>query len=330
MVDYVQLSGKTILVTGGTGMIGKWLIDSVLANADCRILVTGRDEVKARSRLGDKIGFVKWDIAHERLPQINEHIDYVIHLASNTHPVAYATDPVSTISMNVIAAKELLDFAVRKKVVRFVYASTVEVYGQNRGDVVKFKEDYCGYINSNTLRAGYPESKRCGEALCQAYIKQYGLDVVIPRIARVYGPTLQGDDSKALSQFIRNAIAGKDIVLKSEGMQYFSYLHVADVVSGILTVMLKGKCGEAYNIADERSDVRLRDLAELIAKQVGRRVTFEIPSATEAVGFSNSMLARMDSAKLQTLGWTARFDIATGVADTLKVLQGVSLCREKL
>ena len=337
-----KLNGKTLLITGGTGMIGKWMIDLLMEQADCKVVLLGRSEEKAKNRFAaehwesGRLQFVQWDPSHptplvdvahgvdssqaERIP-LPHSVDYIIHLASNTHPVAYATDPVSTIVMNVTATKELLDLAVEMKS-RFVYASSVEIYGQNRGDSEKFKEDYCGYINCNTLRAGYPESKRCGEALCQAYIKQYGLDVVIPRIARVYGPTLLKDDTKALSQFIHNALDGKDIVLKSEGKQYFSYLHVADAVSGILTVMLKGVCGEAYNIADGKSDITLRDLAALIAGQSGRRVVFDIPAASEAAGFSPAMLARMDNSKLKTLGWTAGYDIATGIADTINVLKG--------
>ena len=313
-------------------MIGKWMIDLLLKQVNCKVILLGRSEEKAKSRFAaeywesGRLQFVHWDPSHPT-PLVHsniqtfEHsnIDFIIHLASNTHPVAYATDPVSTIVMNVNATKELLDLAVEKKS-RFVYASSVEIYGQNRGDCEKFKEDYCGYINCNTLRAGYPESKRCGEALCQAYIKQYGVDVVIPRIARVYGPTLLKDDTKALSQFIYNALEGKDIVLKSEGKQYFSYLHVADAVSGILMVMLKGASGEAYNIADEKSDITLRDLAALIAKQCGRKVVFDLPAIEEATGFSPVMLARMDGGRLQGLGWGLRYAMQQGIAETMREL----------
>ena len=327
-------------------MIGKWMIDLLLKQVDCKVILLGRSEEKAKNRFAAehwesrRLIFVRWDPSHptslvhsNNLSSVDlskedrtfEHsnIDYIIHLASNTHPVAYATDPVSTIVMNVSATKELLDLAVAKKCARFVYASSVEVYGQNRGDCEKFSEDYCGYIDCNTLRAGYPESKRCGEALCQAYLKQYGLDIVIPRIARVYGPTLQKGDTKALSQFIRNALDGQDIVLKSEGRQLFSYLHVADAVSGILTVMLKGAKGAAYNIADEKSDITLRDLAGLIAAECGRKVVFDIPNATESAGFSPAMLARLENAKLSALGWRAHYDIASGIRETIGALRGV-------
>ena len=333
-IDFSKLDGKTLVITGGTGMIGKWMIDHMLEKVNCRIILLGRSEEKAHKRFDEslwrcgRLFFLQWDPSRPT-PLLQLHsqtfkqrkVDFIIHLASNTHPVAYATDPVSTIVMNVSATKELLDFAVKMNCGRFVYASSVEIYGRNRGDCEKFKEDYCGYIDCNTLRAGYPESKRCGEALCQAYIAQYGLDAVISRIARIYGPTLQSGDSKALSQFIGNALAGQDIVLKSEGSQCFSYLHVADAVSGILTVMLKGVKGQAYNIADEASDITLRELAALIAKQCGRRVVFEVPSATESVGFSNAMLARLDSKKLKDLGWVAQYDISTGVENTIQTMR---------
>lgn len=335
MIDFSELKGKTLLVTGGTGMIGKRMIDCLLERTDCRVILLGRSEEKAHERFAEpcwrdgRLSFVQWDPSHPT-PLVNsniptfEHsdisIDFILHLASNTHPVAYATDPVGTVVMNVSATKELLDLAVAKKA-RFVYASSVEIYGQNRGDCEKFSEDYCGYLDCNTLRAGYPESKRCGEALCQAYARQHGVDVVIPRLARVYGPTLLRDDSKALSQFLHNALDGKDIVLKSEGKQFFSYLHVDDAVSGLLTVMLRGKSGEAYNIADGKSDITLRDLAALVAGACGRKVVFDIPDATESSGFSPAMVARLDNAKLVALGWRAEYDIRAGVVSTIRMLQ---------
>ena len=133
----------------------------------------------------------------------------------------------------------------------------------------------------------------------------------------MYGPTLLKTDTKALSQFIFNALEGKDIVLKSEGKQHFSYLHVADAVSGILTVLLKGKSGEAYNIADEKSDVTLRELAELVARQCGRKVVFDLPVQTESAGFSPAMKARLDASKLEALGWGAHWDLSTGIAGSI-------------
>ena len=129
---------------------------------------------------------------------------------------------------------------IENSIVRFLLAFSNEMYGENRGDVEFYDEDYCGYIKCNTLRAGYPESKRCSEALCQAYKQQKGLDVVIARLTRSYGPTMNMSDTKAVSQFIKRGVAGEDIILKSEGTQYFSYTYMSDAVSGLLWVLLTG------------------------------------------------------------------------------------------
>lgn len=329
-LDWERLNGQTILITGATGMIASCLVDALMmrnqtAGMDCRILAVGRSEDKARDRFGQWFGtpwfsFLNWDINQpEDRPM--EHVDYVLHAASNTHPVAYATDPIGTVTANVIGLHNMLELASAARAKRVVFLSSVEIYGENRGDTDCFREDYCGYIDCNTLRAGYPESKRTGEALCQAYIKQKNLDIVIPRLARVYGPTLLKTDTKALSQFLKNAVANEDIILKSQGMQYYSYLHVYDAISGIMTCLLKGKCGEAYNVSDPSCDVRLRDLATLIANAAGRKVVFQIPDAIESAGFSKATMARMNSAKLQSLGWKAALSLPEGINRTINILR---------
>lgn len=325
-LPWEQLQGRFILISGATGMIGSYLIDVLLEKGlDLTIYALGRDREKARSRFvrwweDARFVFVQCDICrgiHLDVPTV----DYVFHAASNTHPVAYATDPIGTITTNIIGTNVLLDFAATHGCRRVLFASSVEVYGENRGDCDRFREDYCGYLDCNTLRAGYPESKRAGEALCQAYIRQKGLDVVIPRLARTYGPTMLMSDTKALSQFIKKGIAREDIVLKSEGTQFFSYTYVADAVSGVLYCLFKGVCGEAYNIADEESNITLRDLAGIIADDAGTKVVFDLPDATERAGYSKATRAIMDSEKIQALGWRARSTVRTGLDLTLKLLK---------
>ena len=268
--------------------------------------------------------FVSHDINEPLELEKADQVDFVVHLASNTHPVAYATDPIGTVTANIIGTNNLLKFAVKHHAERFAFASSNEIYGENRGDVEFFDEKYCGYIDSNTLRAGYPESKRCGEALCQAYKKQENLDVVIPRFTRSYGPTMLKTDTKAISQFIKKAVDGDNIVLKSTGTQYYSYTYVADAVAGFLTVILKGESGEAYNIADEASDIMLKDLAKIIADFAGKEVVFELPDETEKAGYSKATKARLDGSKLKKLGWTARYDIKQGLERTMKMLTEIS------
>lgn len=321
-LPWEKIQNKTVLISGASGLVGSFLID-VLIKKDCRIIALGRNEEKARQRFSknwDKIDFIKHDINKSLNLELNQ-VDYVLHLASNTHPVAYATMPIETITTNILGTKNMLDCAVKYHAKRFAFASSNEIYGENRGDVELFDEHYCGYIDCNTLRAGYPESKRCGEALCQAYRKQENLDIVIPRLTRSYGPTMLESDTKAISQFIKKAVEGENIVLKSNGLQYYSYTYVADAVSGFLYVLLCGESGQAYNVADEISDIRLKDLAVMIANCVGKTVTFEIPDSIESAGYSKATKARLNGDKVKKLGWKAHYSISEGINRTIRILK---------
>lgn len=325
-----KLENSSIMISGATGMIGSFLVDILMYRnkqyaLNCDIYALGRNKERGRKRFGlytneQLFHFIECDINQGIECNNMGTIGYVIHLASNTHPVAYSTDPIGTITTNIIGTKNLFDFAAEHDVIRCAFASSNEIYGENRGDVELFDEEYCGYIDCNTLRAGYTESKRCGEALCQAYIKQKNMDIVISRITRCYGPTLLDSDTKALSQFLHKGIAGEDIVLKSDGMQYFSYIYVADAVSGLLTVLFKGDSGEAYNIADRESDIRLRDLAAIIAEYTNRNVIFELPDDVESAGYSKATIARLSPYKLQKLGWNAKYCIEAGIKRTSDIL----------
>lgn len=329
-LPWEKLEKKTMIISGATGMIGSCLIDVIMFKnrtdrLNCKICALGRDIGKARARFGYYFDSSDFEFIAHDINEPFEHDlgrgDFVLHLASNTHPVQYSTNPIGTITTNIIGTNNLLELAVRHSTKRFLFASSVEVYGENRGDIEKFDENYLGYIDCNTLRAGYPESKRCGEALCQAYRKQCGIDIVIPRFSRIYGPTMLADDTKALSQFILKATAGEDIILKSKGNQFYSYLYVTDAVSGLLTVLLKGGNGEAYNIADEKSDITLKELANLCADIAGTKVVFDLPDEEEKMGYSKATIARLDNAKLKGLLWHAKTDINSGLEKTINVLK---------
>lgn len=323
-----KLQDKTLMITGASGLIGRCLIDTMLLanktkSLNVKIIAIARNKERLYTLFEEhKNDYHLKVVSHDVTKPFNrdefpENVDYVLHLASNTHPIAYATDPIGTITTNVIGLNNLLEFAKDKQIERFLFASSVEIYGENRGDTEAFSEEYCGYIDCNTLRAGYPESKRVGEALCQAYAKQYDIDVVIPRLSRIYGPTMKTDDSKALSQFIKKALNKEDIVLKSAGTQYYSYTYVADAVSALLFCLLYGEKGTAYNISDPNSDIHLKDLAQILATIADTKVIFDIPDATEQAGYSKATTAIMDSTKIKELGWNAQTPIEEGLRKTV-------------
>ena len=331
-LPWEKLHNRSILISGATGLIGSCFIDVIMKKNEkglnCKIYALGRDYSKALERFkycfkNNLFNFVSYDISKKFERDDIEIVDYVLHLASNTHPLQYSLDPIGTITTNIFGTYNMLEFAVKHKATRCAFISSNEIYGENRGDVELFNEFYCGYIDSNTLRAGYPESKRCSESLCQAYIKQKKLDIVIPRLTRSYGPTMSMSDTKAISQFIKRGIAGEDIILKSLGTQYYSYTYIADAVSGLFTILLKGKNGEAYNVSDSRSDIMLKDLAMLIAKISSKKVIYEIPDEVESEGYSKATKARLDSSKLQKLGWRAKYNIKSGIERTIQILKEI-------
>jgi len=332
-LNWERLAGKHILVTGASGMIGTFLIDALMKrnevyHSNIVVYALSRSSEKLMDRFGRYTSegnhclyLIKQDVAQE-LQLTNYDIDYIIHAASNTHPREYSSDPVGTITSNVFGAYWMLEYAKAHTNCRVVLLSSVEVYGENRGDTCYFDESYCGYINCNTLRAGYPESKRLSEAMLQAYITQHGADGVIVRLSRIYGPTVSSDDSKAISQFIRKAVAGEDIVLKSKGTQLYSYTYTADAVHAILRCMTDGVCGEAYNVADRASDMTLKGIAEYLARLSEVRVVFESPDGDEQRGYSTATKALLNAEKLRQLGWRARYSMEDGLKRTVTILKG--------
>lgn len=319
------LRGKRFLITGATGLIGVNLIDTLMScnskGAEISIYAVGRSKEKAVSRLGEyyddrHFQFIEQDV-RQPLPASLE-VDYVIPLASNTHPMAYSQYPIETIEINVKGAEYALQKAVECGAV-VLYPSSVEVYGNARGEDV-FTEDYTGLLNLSTARACYTESKRVSEALCQSYIAEKNAKVKIVRLSRIFGPTMLLSDTKASSQFIKKALNGEDIVLKSKGEQFFSYTYVADAVSAMLYVLAYGEIGVAYNISNEACNVHLRDFAHYCAEWAGKDVVFDLPSEAERKGFSVAMQAILDNSRLKEIGWVPQYIMKEAIYRTLNIL----------
>lgn len=303
-----KLNGKTLLISGGTGFIGSAIIDVV----KCRNEKFGNSiRVISLSRHAreDEAGvrYLACDVTEEI--NVPYPVDYILHLASNTHPAQYAKDPVGTIETNVAGCNNLLKLAIKKEAKRFLLASSVEIYGQCEARPVD--ETYCGYIDCNTARAGYNEAKRVCESLTQSYRSQYGIDAVTVRLARCFGEDKTKKDTKAMAQFMDCARNGEDIVLKSKGEQRFSYCYYADAVSAIFKVLLDGADGEAYNVADDDDGSDLAAIASYLAALCGTKVVFDLQNAV--VGASKATFALLNCDKLKKLGWTPLFTLKEGL-----------------
>lgn len=316
------LKGKSILITGATGLIGVHMIDALMKLGDVKVYAVGRSKETAAKRLGEYYDnpdfiFIEQDVC---LPFSQDlHVDYIIPGASNTHPLAYSQYPIETIMINIMGAEHALELASRTNAT-VLYPSTVEIYGNARGNDV-FTEEYTGELNLATSRSCYTESKRVSEALCQSYIAEKGVDVKIARLSRVFGPTMLESDTKASSQFIKKALAGEDIVLKSKGDQYFSYTYVTDAVAAMLHIMLNGETGKAYNISNDKCNVHLRDFASMCANIAGKEVVFDLPDIREVKGYSIVTKAIMNNSSLCNIGYNSKYSIGDSIQRTILVFK---------
>lgn len=310
--EWDKLNGKTLLISGGTGFIGTFISNVIrYRNKKYR----SDTHIVSLSRHGGVSDDVVEYIAADITEPIKYYgpIDYILHLASNTHPAQYAADPVGTITTNIVGCDNLLKLAVDKKIQRFLLASSVEIYGQ--GTKEPMDEKYCGYIDCNNARSGYNEAKRTCEALCQSYKSQYGVDVVIARLARTIGADHK-KDTKAMSQFMDKAVEGLNIVLKSKGNQRYSYSYVADTASGVLKVLLDGVNGEVYNVSDEDEGMTLGDYAGFMAKLARKKVVFDIEDNGSV---SKATYALLNIDKIKGIGWKPMYTVSDGLRRTYQI-----------
>ena len=309
-VPWEKLRDKTVFVTGATGLIGFNLIEALLyagrkRDLNLRILALVRDREKAEERFasagknGNGIRFVEGCI--EDLPDPEGPVDYIVHGAAQTASGMFVKQPAETIRTSIWGAGNVLEFARHKRVLGMVYLSSMEVYGQPpRGHKVTEKES--GVFSPLDMRNCYPLSKQLCENLCCAYASEYGVPVMIARLAQVFGPGMHWRDRRIFAEFARCVAEKKNIILKTRGETERSYLYAADAVTAILTVLLKGKPGCAYNAADEESYCSIAEAAEKIAGISGIKVCFELQDEKQ-LGYPKTAYLDLDTEELRALGW---------------------------
>ena len=319
-----ELSGCNILITGATGLIGGCLVETLMMNPkrDCQVYASGRNLARVMKRFKDfandeNFHFLKYDVIEPLDSDIR--FDYIIHAASNGSPNFFAQKPVEVMKSNLYGLVNLMEYGLAHGMKRMLYLSSGEVYGEGDGRV--FTEDYSGYVDCTKPRSCYPSSKRAAETLCVSYVEEYGADVVIARPCHVYGPHFTEQDNRVYAQFIRNVLSGEDIVMKSTGEQFRSWCYVVDCVSALLHILLKGKCGEAYNIADEKSNISIRELAETIAEIGSQNIVTNAPNTDEKKGFNVVTKSVFSTRKLEYLGWKSICSIKEGLQHTIKEIK---------
>ncbi len=323
-LNWEKLDGCNILITGATGLIGSCLVEVLMSNPkrSYHVYAMGRNEERAKGRFAaywndEAFHFVRHDVLEPL--HCETCFDYIVHAASGANPNLFAQHPVEVMRENINGLDYLMSYGLQHGMKRMLYVSSGEVYGEGDGRV--FTEEYSGYVDCTSPRSCYPSAKRATETLCAAYIAEYGANVVIARPCHIYGPHFTESDNRVYAQFIRNALRGEDIVMKSTGEQYRSWCYVVDCVSALLYILLKGERGQAYNIADSESNITIRELAELTASAVGKKVIIDVPDEMERQGYNPVTKSVFSTDKLEALGWKPLTHIEEGIGKSMRELK---------
>lgn len=309
--DFSKLKNTTIFVTGATGLIGSQMLLFLdflnrTENYSIRLLGLVRNIDKAQKVFEEKfsrIFFYKGDILS--LPKIEESIDFIIHGASVTSSLDFVNKPVETIDVSVNGTMNILRFAQSKNVKSIVYLSSMEVFGVTDGKGMVSESDY-GYIDILNTRSSYSESKRLCECLCHSFAKEYGLGIKIARLTQTLGAGIDYNDTRVAAQFARAVIENHDIVLKTKGVTKRPIIYIADAISGILTVLLKGKDAQAYTIANEETFCSIRETAEMIVSKIADnkiKLVFDIKDIPTEYASNLNLNLNLNTALLVSLGW---------------------------
>lgn len=306
-IPWDKLSGKTVLVTGATGLIGYTLVNGLLyANRrkglDVTVVALVRDEKRARKRFGEEADELIFAVGSvEDLPEFDGPIDYIVHGASQTASKAFVCQPVETILTAVNGTENVLELARQKQVSGLTYLSSMEMYGfPEKGHKVTEKET--GGFSPLEIRNSYPLSKLLCENLCCAYASEYGVPAKILRLTQTFGLGVNYNDGRVFAEFGRCVLEKRDIVLKTKGETERSYLYTVDAAAAILTVLLKGEVGEAYNAADESTYCSIAEMAQTVAEMGGIGVQYDLQDVQQH-GYSRTLYMDLDTSRLQGLGW---------------------------
>lgn len=309
-LDLGMLEGKTVLITGATGLIGFNLVSVLMfLNCDVEVVAVVRNLEKAdwifKNVCRNKLRFVVGDV---RYPiDVDGPVDYIIHAASQTSSRSFVCEPVETILTSVQGTRNLLELAKIKNVSSFVYLSSMEVYGTPTTDE-KISEEHDTNLDTMSVRSSYPESKRMSEALCRAYCEEYGVPIKVLRLTQTFGPGVAYTDGRVFAEFARCAIEKRDIILHTKGETKRNYLYTLDAVSAILTVLLNGVNGEAYNAANEETYCSILEMAQMVASKCVEnsiKVIIDIDDGNK-FGYAPTLRMNLDSSKLKNLGWTPK------------------------
>lgn len=324
IIECKKFKGKSILITGATGMLATYLVYffyylNTEKNYNIKVIGLVRNEQKAINMFGDilneKIKILKKDVT-EKLT-LEEDIDYIFHLASSANPKSILETPIDIIEANTLGTLNVCKLAVEKKS-KVIFSSTREVYGILDNEKTKLEENDIGKIDWLEKRACYPESKRIAETIINSFNLQYGMQYNIIRISHCYGPGMNIlNDGRVMSDFISNAIQKNDMILKSLGEDVRSFCYISDAIIGMLQIALNGMENQVYNLSNEKEEIKVKDLAVLIndLSKNNKKILYEI--GRDEGAYTNYKRIGLDTSKLEELGWKINVNLKDGILKTL-------------
>ena len=314
-------NGKTIMVTGASGLIGNIFVKTLCEYEDkqrtgMQIYAVVRNEEKAKRVFerylnNNTLKFIVSDINHKFA--VDTPIHFIIHAACVTDSKMFVSKPVETIDTLINGTKNILEIAREHQVEKFLYISSLEVYGKPNGEY-KVDENYVGYIDYSSIRSSYSEGKRMAECLCYSYCSEYGVPVVTARLAQTFGPGVSANDGRVFAQFARCVINNENIGLNTAGRTYRNYCYTRDAVAALFYILTKGTIGEAYNVANKDTGITIVDMARMVSKseKLGNgkiKVVFNNFKDLQTFGYNPEMKIELTTDKLEKLGWNAKVNL---------------------
>jgi nucleoside-diphosphate-sugar epimerase len=309
-----QLSQSSILVTGATGMVGSQLIRLLMyANqkyaTKIQIIGHARNSRKVNAIFGNELlnkslSFIYGDIGTDRI-EFDNHVDYIVHAAAPTASQDFIKQPVEVIQAILHGTENVLQFAKKNQVRKVVYLSTMEVYGISSDDRKRDEYDY-DILDHLAIRSSYPESKKMAESMCVAWSHEKHVPVCIARLTQTFGFGVPYQDQRVFAEFARCAVEKRDIILHSSGETRRNYLFIGDALSAILSLLLKGSPGEAYNVANDEIYISILEMAQLVVNHFGQngiQVYINQEAKAEEMGYAPPLRMNLSTAKLRALGW---------------------------
>lgn len=326
--DAKKIEGKTLLISGGAGFIGSYILATIhelnnkYLSKPCRVIsidnfITGRKRRIAEEIKSDNFTFIEADVVKPL--DIREKVDYIIHAAGLASPVYYQKYPLETIESAIYGVRNLLDLGKKKNIKSFLYFSSSEIYGDPDPNFIPTPETYRGNVSAIGPRSCYDESKRLGETICMVFYDKFKMPVKIVRPFNVYGPGMLPNDYRVVPMFISSALKGKSLPVHDKGNQTRAFCYISDAIIGFLKVLLSKKNGEVYNVGSDMDEINIMKLAMTVSDLFKHKVKVQAVEYPSTYPQDEPKRRCPDLTKIKTnLGYKPSVDLKQGLSRVIK------------